>query len=244
MTKEWFKNWFDSPYYHILYHQRNDAEAELFIDNLLAYLQPEPQASFLDIACGRGRHAIYLNKKGFSVTGVDLSESNILFAQEFQQENLHFFVHDMRNAFIGESFNTIFNLFTSFGYFDTFEDHVLALQQFNRSAKPNAALVLDFFNTAIIMKNLAPIEHKTVQGIEFSITKEVLNEQLIKTIAFSDKGDNYSFQERVHAFLPSNFEQLFAQSGWVIEDRFGDYELNPFDEERSDRLIFICKKAL
>ena len=96
MTKEWFKNWFDSPYYHLLYHQRNDVEAELFIDNLLAYLQPEPEASFLDIACGRGRHAIYLNKKGFSVTGVDLSESNILFAQEFQQENLHFFVHDMR----------------------------------------------------------------------------------------------------------------------------------------------------
>jgi SAM-dependent methyltransferase len=244
MTKEWFKNWFDSPYYHILYHQRNDAEAELFIDNLLAYLHPEPEANFLDIACGRGRHAIYLNRKGFAVTGIDLSESNILFAQEFQQENLHFFVHDMRNALTGESFDTIFNLFTSFGYFDSFEDHVLALQQFKKSAKPNGVLVLDYFNTAKIIRHLAPIEHKTIQGIEFSITKEVLNEQLIKTITFSDKGEDYSFQERVQAFLPSDFEQLFMQSGWNIEDRFGDYELNPYDEQDSDRLIFICKKAI
>ncbi len=181
MTKEWFKNWFDSPYYHLLYHQRNDAEAELFIDNLLAYLHPEPAANFLDIACGRGRHAIYLNKKGFSVTGVDLSESNILFAQEFQQENLHFFVHDMRNAFTGESFDTIFNLFTSFGYFDTFEDHVLALKQFNRSAKPNGILVLDYFNTTKIMKQLAPTAHKTIQGIDFSIAKEVLNDRIVKS---------------------------------------------------------------
>jgi len=244
MTKEWFKNWFDSPYYHILYHQRNDAEAELFIDNLLAYLQPEPEVSFLDIACGRGRHAIYLNKKGFSVTGVDLSESNTLFAQEFQQENLHFFVHDMRNALTGESFNTIFNLFTSFGYFDTFDDHLLALKQFNRSAKPNGTLVLDYFNTTKIMKNLAPTAHKTIQGIDFSIAKEVLNNQIVKTIAFSDKGINYSFKEQVKAFFMADFEKLFAQSGWIIEDCFGDYELNPFDEERSDRLIFICKKAL
>jgi len=244
MVKEWFKNWFDSPYYHILYHQRNDAEAELFIDNLLAYLQPEPEASFLDIACGRGRHAIYLNKKGFSVTGVDLSESNILFAQEFQQESLHFFVHDMRKAFTGESFDTIFNLFTSFGYFDTFEDHVLALQQFNRSAKPNSILVLDYFNTTKIMKNLAPTAHKSIQGIDFSIVKEVLNDRIVKTIAFSDKGINYSYQERVQAFLKADFEKLFAQSGWIIEDCFGDYELNPFDEVHSDRLIFICKKAL
>ena len=244
MTKEWFKNWFDSPYYHLLYHQRNDVEAELFIDNLLAYLQPEPEASFLDIACGRGRHAIYLNKKGFSVTGVDLSESNILFAQEFQQENLHFFVHDMRKAFTGESFDIIFNLFTSFGYFDTFEDHVLALQQFNRSAKPNSILVLDYFNTTKIMKHLAPTAHKSIQGIDFSIAKEVLNDRIVKTIAFSDKGINYSYQERVQAFLKADFEQLFVQSGWVIEDCFGDYELNPFDEVNSDRLIFICKKAL
>jgi hypothetical protein len=121
---------------------------------------------------------------------------------------------------------------------------LLALKQFNRSAKPNGTLVLDYFNTTKIMKNLAPTAHKTIQGIDFSIAKEVLNNQIVKTIAFSDKGINYSFKEQVKAFFIADFEKLFAQSGWIIEDCFGDYELNPFDEERSDRLIFICKKAL
>ncbi len=94
------------------------------------------------------------------------------------------------------------------------------------------------------MKHLAPTAHKSIQGIDFSIAKEVLNDRIVKTIAFSDKGINYSYQERVQAFLKADFEQLFVQSGWVIEDCFGDYELNLFDEVQSDRLIFICKKAL
>lgn len=243
MTKEWFLDWFDSPYYHTLYHQRNDAEAELFIDNLVAYLHPDTDASFLDIACGRGRHAIYLNKKGFSVTGIDLSESNILFAQEFQQSDLHFFVHDMRKPFIGNSFDTVFNLFTSFGYFDSWKDHVLALQQFHQSTKTNGVLVLDYFNTQKIMNQLAPTAHKHVQGIDFILRKQVQDGKIVKSIDFEDKGQKYSFQERVQAFLPTDFEALFAESGWRIEDRFGDYELNPFDAEHSDRLIFICKKA-
>ena len=62
--KKWFENWFDSPYYHILYQNRNDDEAKFFIDNLCAYLKPSLNDTLLDVACGRGRHAIYLNKKG------------------------------------------------------------------------------------------------------------------------------------------------------------------------------------
>ena len=84
MPKKWFQNWFNSPYYHILYHQRNDEEAEFFIDNLCAYLKPGADSNLLDIACGRGRHSVYLNKKGYDVTGIDLSVSNVKFAQQFE----------------------------------------------------------------------------------------------------------------------------------------------------------------
>ena len=63
----WFKNWFDSKYYHILYKNRNNAEAILLIDNLLKTIKPPKNSMFLDLACATGRHAIYLNKKGFNV---------------------------------------------------------------------------------------------------------------------------------------------------------------------------------
>jgi 2-polyprenyl-3-methyl-5-hydroxy-6-metoxy-1,4-benzoquinol methylase len=64
-TTEWFENWFDSPYYHVLYKHRNHQEAKAFINKLVLHLAPVPKAVFLDKACGRGRHTAHLAKKGF-----------------------------------------------------------------------------------------------------------------------------------------------------------------------------------
>ena len=71
-SKNWFREWFDSPYYHLLYTNRNDEEAARFIDALLAFLKPSPGSRMLDVASGRGRHSRYLESKGFDVTGIDL----------------------------------------------------------------------------------------------------------------------------------------------------------------------------
>ena len=60
-SNNWFATWFDSPYYHILYKERNYREAQVFMDNLTHYLNLPEGATVLDLACGKGRHAIYLN---------------------------------------------------------------------------------------------------------------------------------------------------------------------------------------
>ena len=54
---EWFKDWFDSPYYHVLYKSRSDDEAKIFIDNLVGHLKFKEDFKFCDMACGRGRHS-------------------------------------------------------------------------------------------------------------------------------------------------------------------------------------------
>ena len=243
MPKKWFQNWFSSPYYHILYHQRNDEEAEFFIDNLCELLKPAENFRLLDIACGRGRHSVYLNKKGFDVTGIDLSNASIKFAQQFENENLQFYVHDMRNSFYINYFSIAFNLFTSFGYFETEKDHLNALRAFNKSLKRSGILVLDYFNSEKIVRNLAHQEVKQVDGIEFYITKKVSKGNIIKNISFEHKSKNFSYKEEVKAFSKSDFERMFEKSGFKVLKHFGDYALNPFNEIKSDRLIFICQKA-
>ncbi|MDB5011894.1 MAG: Methyltransferase protein [Daejeonella sp.] len=243
MPRKWFQNWFNSPYYHILYHQRDDDEAELFIDNLCSFLEPTENSRFLDIACGRGRHATYLNKKGYDVTGIDLSFSSIKFAQQFENEKLHFYVHDMRNLFYINYFNIAFNLFTSFGYFNTEKEHVNTLKSFNKSLTKDGILVLDYFNCEKIIKNLTNQEVKTVDGIEFHINKKVLGDKIVKSILFEHKNKEFAFKEEVKSFCFADFESLFAKSGFKIDHHFGDYHLNPFNPLKSDRLIFICSKA-
>lgn len=243
MQRKWFQYWFNSPYYHILYSQRNDAEAEFLIDNLSAYLKPAADSRILDIACGRGRHSIYLNKKGYDVTGIDLSEQSIKYAQQFEQKHLHFFVHDMRKLAFINYFDIAMNLFTSFGYFETEKEHVSALKSFRKGIKPDGTLVIDYFNTHKIIKNLTQQETKTVEGIEFHLHKFVADGKIIKHINFEHRNKAFAFEERVQAFQLEDFKRMLEKSGLQISETFGSYGLEPFDEIKSDRLILICKKV-
>lgn len=77
----WYKDWFSSPFYHKLYFDRDEKEAEEFITHLVAYLKPAAGSFMLDVACGRGRHSQTLANKGFFVTGLDLSFESIAFAK-------------------------------------------------------------------------------------------------------------------------------------------------------------------
>lgn len=243
MSRKWYEHWFNSPYYHILYHQRNDDEAEFFLNNLLQFLKPDPSSRLLDIACGRGRHSIYLNKKGYEVTGIDLSYSNIRFAKQFENERLQFFVNDMRHLFYINYFDIALNLFTSFGYFDTERDHINALTAFRKSLKDDGLLVFDYFNSRKIVQNLTPEEIRHIDGIDFHINKKVIDGNIVKSIAFEHKKKDFLFQEEVKAFSQDDFYRMFEKSGFRIKHQFGDYALNDFDATQSDRIILICEKA-
>ncbi|RDV14451.1 class I SAM-dependent methyltransferase [Pontibacter diazotrophicus] len=239
---EWFSTWFDSPYYHILYNNRNTQEAQAFMDRLLAYLHPKPHNKILDLACGKGRYSVYLHQKGFDVTGIDLSGKSIAHAKQFGKEHLHFDVHDMRKVYKPEYFDFILNLFTSFGYFDTETENVVALAATAKSLKPGGKLVIDFMNTDKVINNLVAEEEKRVHGINFRITRGVENGFIVKTIHFSDEGKEYEFVERVRALREEDFEEYFKMIQLRLVEVFGDYHLNPFDLEKSDRAIFVLKK--
>lgn len=243
MHRKWFQYWFNSPYYHILYQQRNDAEAEFFIDKLTDFINPKVDSKMLDIACGKGRHSIYLNKKGFDVTGIDLSAQSIKYAKQFENDKLHFLVHDMRRLFYINYYDIALNLFTSFGYFDTEKDHVNALKTFRKCLTADGILIIDYFNTEKILRNLNSCETKSLDGITFNITKNVIEGKIIKKITFEDKQKTYNFEERVQAFSFDDFERMLTKAGMVIYKTFGSYALDEFDESNSDRLILICKKA-
>ena len=75
------------------------------------------------MACGKGRHSVHLNSLGYQVTGLDLSEESIAYAKQFENSSLHFDVHDMSTPY-HDQFDAVFNLFTSFGYFENEEDNL------------------------------------------------------------------------------------------------------------------------
>jgi len=243
ITDNWFETWFASPYYAMLYAHRDDKEAELFIDNILKYLPLNPQAKILDIACGEGRHAAYIASKGYDVLGIDLSERSIGIAKTKEHQHLKFAVEDMRTVVKANHFDVVFNCFTSFGYFDTLAENQLVANSFAAQLKEGAYLIFDFLNVHKTIKNLVEQENKTIDNILFHISRRLDQGFIIKTIEVDDpQQGRLVFQEKVAALNKELIAQFFIQAGLHQVSIFGNYRLDAFKEEESDRLIYIFKK--
>ena len=242
MQKEWFSSWFDTPYYHILYKNRDYSEASLFIDNITLFLKLKTNAVCWDLCCGKGRHSIYLNKKGYHVTGTDLSFQSILEANKSANNTLEFYQHDMRHLFRTNYFDVVFNLFTSFGYFEKKEDDLHVFDSVQKSLKPNGLFVFDYLNAEFVKNILTEKDIKTIDGITFNISKTIENNTVIKNIDFTDKGQNFHFEERVKLFDKNYFESLAEDCNLSILHTFGNYQLEEFKAESSPRLILVLQK--
>jgi len=236
----WYGSWFDTPFYHILYKDRDYSEAEAFMTNLTNYLNMPEHAKILDLACGKGRHSVFLNKIGYNVTGLDLSRNSIDYAKQFENDTLKFDVHNMCKPY-HENFDAIFNLFTSFGYFENEEDNLNTIKAIKANLNASGFGVIDFLNSEYIINNLVAEDTKTVEGIDFHQKRHVKNGYIIKDISFTADGEDFKFQERVKAFTLSDFEALFELAGVYLFDVFGDYKLNKYHKEQSKRLILIFK---
>lgn len=237
-TENWFASWFDSPYYHILYKDRNDQEAGTFMTHLTTFLKLATDAEILDLACGKGRHSRFLNNLGYQVTGVDLSPQSIAFAKQFENKNLKFEEHDMSLPY-PKKFDAVFNLFTSFGYFENEEDNLKTIQAIKKELKDNGYGVIDFLNAEFVKQTLVPSETKIVDGITFQIRRKIENGFILKNIRFTHNNQDYNFTERVKAISLSDFKTCFKAAGVNLIHSFGDYQLNEFNELTSNRLILI-----
>ena len=236
--ENWYASWFDTPYYHILYKERDETEAAQFMDHLTTFLQLQPKAEILDLACGKGRHAQYLSTLGYDVTGVDLSPESIAFAKQFENQSLHFAEHDMCLPY-PKQFDAVFNLFTSFGYFEKEEDNLRTITAIKEELKPNGFGVIDFLNVEFVEQNLVPSEIKLVDGIRFELERRIIDGYIIKDIKFQHDGRNYFFTEKVRALRLADFMTYFKEADVTLHHCFGDYDLSLFSESTSERLILI-----
>jgi len=246
IDSEWFKEWFNSPYYHKLYFHRDEKEAADFIHQLIEQLHPPTGTRMLDIACGQGRHSKLLASKGFDVTGIDLSTSNIEEARQYETEYLHFFQHDMRLPFWINYFDYAFNFFTSFGYFKSDREHYNAIRTASNSIKPDGILVLDYLNVHYAEDHLVHTSHKEIDDTTYYLTKWFDETHFYKKIEIEDESleEPLEFIEKVSKFSLGDFNDMFAFHKLQIQDVYGDYTFKNYDVKKSPRLIMIAKKLL
>lgn len=243
---DWFEEWFNSPLYEKLYADRDEAEAEQLIEFLEQTLLSEKYHSILDLGCGRGRHSHNLAKRGYDVTGIDLSPAAIETAREKAKEmgldNTHFEVRDMREP-LPQTFDAIVNLFTTFGYFKNDDENASVLDSVTAMLKQKGLFVFDYLNAEKVKNTFVPEEEGEFQNMRYEIKRYIKNGAIHKDIAFAgDKLDKPRvYWERVKLYGLDWFEKEMGKRNLEIIDVNGDYQGSDFNPQTSPRLLIISK---
>ncbi|OYD16467.1 hypothetical protein CH333_03320 [candidate division WOR-3 bacterium JGI_Cruoil_03_44_89] len=152
---EWWKSFFDEPYGEAIlesFEERASGEVD-FIEDVLSLPK---NAKILDLCCGLGRHSIELAKRGYEVTGVDVTSQYLETARTKAKEKgveIDFIESDMRNISFYEEFDAVINMFTSFGFFEEENYNLKVLQNVSNALKPKGKFLIDVINRDWIIKN-------------------------------------------------------------------------------------------
>ena len=161
---EWWRSWF-GPGYLALYDDYLAERTPVEIDRLEALLALRPPLRILDLPCGQGRHAIELARRGYDVTGVDLSPFLLKVAEERARADgigLHWLEGDMRQPIAGERFDVVLNLFTSLGYFADEADDRKVVGAAAAMLVPGGRFLLEVINGERLMARFQEREWFTV----------------------------------------------------------------------------------
>ncbi|MCI4670451.1 MAG: methyltransferase domain-containing protein [Bacteroidia bacterium] len=239
---DWFKNWFDSDYYPLLYSHRGEEDASRLIQLIISETAPLPDSKILDLACGSGRHSRMFHEKGFQVFGYDLAPRRVQEAIEQSPDEIVFRIHDMRLPFPDGEFHLVANLFTSFGYFEKDEENLSTLSNIYESMKVGAWFVLDYLNVPYIIDNLVARNSKRIDNIDFQIQRSADKNNIFKEVKINDGEKRLSFIEKIRAFEEKDLKLLLESSGFEVIKILGDYNGKPFQPKHSQRIIFFSRK--
>ncbi|GAB1349733.1 class I SAM-dependent methyltransferase [Ignavibacteriales bacterium] len=237
----WFQNWFESEHYLKLYRHRDKNDA-LKLANLVKNQLPGHRCgSVLDLACGSGRHSIEFAKRGYKVTGFDLSNQLLRIAQLESQKlelNLKFVRGDIRSLPFKPEFDLVLNIFTSWGYFESDEENCMALKNAYNLKKEGGKFIFDFFNSDSLVNNLKPFSDNIINGIRYIENRSVENGRVVKNIKIVEGEITYRFKESVRLFTPDEIYTMLEEFGAKNISLFGDYDGSSFKTQNSPR--FIC----
>jgi 2-polyprenyl-3-methyl-5-hydroxy-6-metoxy-1,4-benzoquinol methylase len=245
---EWFRPWFNTEAYHLLYGHRSEQEASDLIQKLSTVDVLQVPGRLLEAGCGAGRHARAFSQAGWEVEAFDLSEASIHAAQRHgENPNLSYRVLDLRKLIeVGEwagQFDLVTNFFTSLGYFSEVADQQNVVAGFAKSLRHGGWMLLDYLNLDHVRAHL--IESETVRkgDVEFDIHRRIKMGWIEKSIRFEWDGEMHHHVERVQALHRNDFIELLSKHHLKVKFAWGNYELDPWSDS-SPRCMLLAQKSL
>lgn len=272
----WYVKSFQEDYLKIYAH-RTDEAAQHEVEQIISILDMQPERNkeqrraVLDLCCGNGRHSRQLARKGFQVTGIDLSSTLLKEAislqkqgaalsgesnssgQELassdesgqgvaQKEEIRYEQYDVREIPYQNEFDYVLNLFTSFGYFDEMAENEKVFQSIHRALKKEGQFLIDYLNPGLIKRNLVPYSERQVDQLFIIEKRRIEGRKVIKNIEIRAQDGVRHYEEQVNLFELAEMEEMLKQSGLSIEHVYGNFDQSAYMADSSERMIIIGKK--
>jgi|SRR5579875_730903 SAM-dependent methyltransferase len=164
-------------YYYDLLYRDKDYEGECdFLEEVFRRYSPHPVESILDAGCGTGGHAIPLSRRGYRVTGFDLSEEMASLARQKASQagaTVVLRIMDMRDLQLEGRFDAIISMFSAPGYLSRTEDVLWTLYNFRRHLRDGGLLVFDVWNGLAVLRILPSERLKVVEDGDIRLLRFV-----------------------------------------------------------------------
>ena len=215
-----------------------DAETET--GWILSQVGPPAGARVLDAPCGFGRHALALARRGFEVTGVDLSETELGRAR-VAGLSLDLVRQDMRDMEFSGEFDLALNLFSSIGYFSDDEDRLL-LDRFCTALRPGGVFVLDTRNRDHFVRHFPEEESVAVPGGTVRIKNTFdFTTSRVRQDWWVEGGQAPLDQLEIRLYSAHELHRMLRPERWSHVELFGGLDGRPFDVD-SPRLVLVATK--
>jgi SAM-dependent methyltransferase len=260
MSYEWWSTYFGSDYLKIDYHLHTEREAAFIAETL----QLNKGGKHLDIGCGYGRHLLPLIAQGFTnIVGSDMSSYMLdeavrrmkLYCKDGDdvdgQRRVAKWIGsggalvrcDNRRLPFHGVFDSVCNMFNSFGYFGSETDNYRMLSAVADALKPGGTFLLDLTNRDFVVKlddRQSWFEQAGAYILEHKWFDPIGNRSEIDVVVLDDEGTReYHHSIRLYSF--TEISMLLEAAGLMVTDVYGGFEYEPFTVD-CDRMLILARK--
>jgi len=245
VTRPWYETFFGPDYLKLYVHTTTPRE----VDGIEKILHLKPGSRILDLACGAGRHAIELAKRGYEVVGVDLSEALLKEARAAarrERAKVAFVRGDMRLLPYVREFDAVINMFTSFGYFETVAEDLKVLRRVARALKPRGKFLMERFNREVLPYELPAQGWRLLDGHSVVLEEDsfdLLRGRFETRQIVIDRKGTREYRGSVRAYTLAELKEMFDAAGLYIHRVLGGLDLSPYTA-RSRRLVLYAVKGV
>ena len=225
----------------------NTAQEAEFVVSALAL---RPGDRVLDLACGQGRHAVLLAKRGIDVTGQDQSAEYLQDARAAAERHgvdLPLVNSDMRTIPFEGQFDAVLSMFTSFGYFESEADNRRVLTEICNALKPDGHLLIDLVNREWVIANNQPTERRVNSDGTVVLERRELNLQTSRnhvTFTFVDRNGKRreSVGHQIRLYTLTEIIQMMAGAGLTYVRVYGGFDSEPYTPS-TRRMIVVARNG-